>query len=144
MSTVPTSLMSTIDSDQTTCRNFSPCKVLVASLNQLAILMLYIALEPSCHNFLINFMYVTVTIDRDALDLEKTLDEYKHPKVQFTAFCAFFEFLKAKLFLKMLLTATKYRTYISRIQKAVSFFFEKKGFSFDHKLKQKVALSTET
>lgn len=123
MSTVPTSLMSTIDSDQTTGRNFSPCKVLVASLNQLAILMLYIALEPSCHNFLINFMYVTVTIDRDALDLEKTLDEYKHPKVQFTASCAFFEFLKAKLFLKMLLTATKVPNVHFTDPKGRKFFF---------------------
>ena len=92
--------------------------------------MLYIALEPSCHNFLINFMYVTVTIVRDALDLEKTLDEYKHPKVQFTAFCAFFEFLKAKLFLKMLLTATKVPNVHFTDPKGGKFLFLKKRIFF--------------
>lgn len=74
-------------------------------------------------------MYVTVTIVRDALDLEKTLDEYnKHPKVQFTAFCAFFEFLimKAKLFLKMLLTATKVPNVHFTDPKGRKFLFLKK------------------
>ena len=38
--------------------------------NHLAIVMLYIALEPSCQNFLINVMYVTVTIVRDASNVQ--------------------------------------------------------------------------
>lgn len=66
----------------------------------------------------------------------------KHPKVQFTAFCAFFEFLIDETLPKMLLTATKVPNVHFKDPKGPRFFF--KGFSFDHKLKQKVALNTET